>query len=134
MYLCMPPLFSPLLSGWNDPDKFFPVYIIEINEPGNGSKTQQLDKKQAGPKPQQVEQDQEETSSQQLHILNGTGYFKFIIAGLFKHQFQRRGKVKAICGDHFRMINFNRYYHRPVIQQRVDIPVVDNDPDLHKIQ
>jgi hypothetical protein len=130
----MPPLFSLQLSGWNDPDKFFPVYIIEINEPDNGSKTQQLDKKQAGPKTQQVKQNQEETSSQQLHILNSTGYFKFIIAGLCKYQLERRGKMKAICGNHFRVINFNRYYHRTVIQQRVDIPVVDNNPDLHKIQ
>jgi hypothetical protein len=42
--------------------------------------------------------------------------------------------MKTICGHHFGIIDFNGYYHRAVIQQGVDVLVVDNDPDLHKIQ
>jgi hypothetical protein len=130
----MRPLFSLQLSGWNDPDKFFPVNIIEIDEPGNGSKTQQFDKEKAGPKTQQVEQDQEETSPKQLQVFNCASDFEFIIAGFFKYQFQWRGEMKAVGCHHVGVIDFNGYHHRPVIQQRVNIPVIDNDPDLHKIQ
>lgn len=97
-------------------DKFFALEIVEEYKIENRRKADHFEHHPIGKKSGQVKKYNQEESSQQLHIINGTFHHELIVTGFAICQLNWLSKMKTVCHHHFGMIMY-RDHDGFVIQQ-----------------